>query len=524
MDRRLFLGLAVALSACQGKHKAPEVAAAKPPAFDAVGASAAELATLMRTGTLDSATLTRHYLERIARLNTSGPALRAVIETNPDAVASATTLDHERAAGKVRGPLHGLPILIKDNIETADHMMTTAGSLALEGWYAPADAPLVARLRGAGAVILGKGNLSEWANMRSTHSISGWSARGGQARNPHDRARSPSGSSSGSAIAVAAGLCAAAIGSETDGSIVSPASVCGIVGIKPTVGLVSRSGIIPISASQDTAGPMARTVADAALLLGIIVGADSNDPVTSAASSHAGIDYLRHVSADGLNGARLGIARRFYADHSGLNRLLDECVVRLRAAGAEIVDPVDLPEPPGVDGTETEVLLYEFNAGLNRYLERLPAGFRVHTLADIIAFNEKERAREMPAFEQELFVQAQARGPLTDAVYKKARALSLGAARDGIDKALAKYSLDAIVSLTNGPPGLIDPVSGDGSSGSCSSPAAVAGYPHISVPAARYMNLPIGLSFYGTAFSEPTLIRLASGFEHARAPLGKLEI
>jgi amidase len=523
MDRRQFMLLSAALAGCKETHKSPGTAAARLP-FDALDASVAQLAAAMRSGALSAHGLTRFYLDRIARLNQRGPELRAVIETNPEADASALALDRERPAGKVRGPMHGVPVLIKDNIETADRMMTTAGSMALEGWYAPEDAPLVARLRRAGAVILGKTNLSEWANIRSTHSSSGWSARGGQTRNPHDLLRSPSGSSSGSAVAVAANLCAVAIGSETDGSIVSPASVNGLVGIKPTLGLVSRSGIIPIAHSQDTAGPLARTVADAALLLGIISGPDASDAASAAANGRFESDYTRYLAHDGLRNARLGIARNFFADNVPLNRILDDCVSQLRAAGAVIVDPVDLHAAAGPDGAELEVLLYELKADLNRYLSRLPENFRVHTLADIIRFNEAQRTLEMKYFEQELFIQAQAKGPLSDAAYRRARERCLTAARGGIDNVLRKHRLDAIVALTAGPAWMIDHANGDASGGGCSSPAAMAGYPHITVPAARYQDLPIGLSFFASAFSEPVLIKLASGFESIRRPLAPLRL
>ena len=470
----------------------------------------------MQGGKLSATRLLEFYLERIARFDQHGPMLGAVLELNPDARQAAATLDRERASGKLRGPMHGIPVLIKDNVETADHMMTTAGSLALEGWYAPADAPLVARLRAAGIVVLGKANLSEWANIRSTHSSSGWSARGGQVRNPHDTARSPSGSSSGSGAAVAAQLCAVAVGSETDGSIVSPSSSNGIVGIKPTLGLVSRTGIIPIAHSQDTAGPMARSVADAALLLGTMSGPDDKDAASAAAKGHFEADYTRFVNHDGLRGARLGILRSTFSSNAALNRLLDPIVAQLQQAGAEVIDPIKIATDPGLDAAELAVLLYELKADLNQYLQRLPANFRVHSLADIIRFNNEQRARELPFFEQELFEQAQAKGPLTDQAYIKARALCLRVARGGIDGALKQDRLDAIVSLTGGPAWLIDHVNGDAYTGSCSTLPAVAGYPHITVPAVRYMNLPIGLSFFGTAFTEPRLIQLASGFEAVR--------
>ncbi len=473
------------------------------------------LAAQMARGRLTSQSLTRRYLDRIQALDRRGPCLRAVIEINPHALDIAAALDRERAVQGVRGPLHGVPILIKDNIETADRMMTTAGSLALECWYAPEDAPLVARLRAAGAVILGKTNLSEWANFRSTHSSSGWSARGGQTRNPHALDRTPSGSSSGSAVAVAAGLAAAAIGSETDGSIVSPASINGIVGFKPTVGLVSRRGIVPISHSQDTAGPLARCVGDAAMLLGAMSGADPADAASAAAGDRFLADYRPYLNPDGLRGARLGIARKFFGENETMNAFLDTCVATLARAGAIVVDPADLPRHGDWEAPELEVLLYEFKADLNAYLARLPASFPVRSLEALIRFNEAKAPRELQLFGQELLRRSQAKGELSEEAYRKARETCLAATRaEGIDAVVAEHRLDAMVTLTSGPAWLIDHVNGDSDTGGCSSPAAVAGYPHITVPAGLHRGLPVGLSFFGPAFSEATLVRLASGFEH----------
>jgi amidase len=473
------------------------------------------MANAFADGRLTSRALTQAYLERIDATNRRGPNLGAVLETNPRALETAASLDAERRSTGPRGPLHGVPILIKDVIETADRMMTTAGSLALEGWYAPQDAPLVARLRAAGAVILGKTNLSEWANFRSTHSSSGWSARGGQTRNPYAPDRSPSGSSSGSAVAVSANLCALAVGTETDGSIVSPASINGIVGLKPTVGLVSRSGIIPLSHSQDTPGPLTRTVRDAAVLLSVMTGPDPADSANVAVGARFQGDYLQYLSPDGLRGARLGIARKFFAENAPLNRFLDGCVAALKSAGAIIVDPADLPPHDGLGDLEQTVLLYEFKADLNAYLARLPDGMKVRSLDDLIRFNEAESRREMPLFDQELLHQAQAKGGLDEAGYSQARESCLTATRSGgIDAVLAEHKLDAMVALTSGPAWLIDPINGDSDTGGCSSPAAVAGYPHITVPAGSYRGLPIGVSFFGTAFAEPTLLRVAAGFEH----------
>jgi amidase len=517
LQRRGLLKLAgaAALIGSVGRARAAAgiAASAEPPT------DLAAIAAAMAGGHLSSVGLTRHYLERIQALDRRGPSLRAVLETNPHALDIAAALDRERAQGRVRGPLHGVPILIKDNIETADHMMTTAGSLALDCWYAREDAPLVARLRSAGAVVLGKTNLSEWANFRSTHSISGWSGRGGQTRNPYALDRTPSGSSSGSAVAVAAGLAAAAIGSETDGSIVSPASINGIVGFKPTVGLVSRRGIVPISHSQDTAGPLARSVEDAAILLGAISGADPEDAASAAAGNRFVADYRPYLNPDGLRGARLGIARKFFAENDSMNAFLDGCVAALSRAGAIIVDHADLPEHGAWEAPEQEVLLYEFKADLNAYLARLPESFPVRSLEALIAFNEAKASRELEFFGQELLRQSQAKGGLTDEAYRKARESCLAATRaNGIDAVVAEHHLDAMVTLTSGPAWLIDPVNGDSDTGGCSSPAAVAGYPHISVPAGLHRGLPVGLSFFGPAFSEATLVRLASGFEHVTSP------
>jgi amidase len=518
MNRRdLLITAAAALTAQAAEARAdapaPRRRTAGTPAVEEL--TLGDIGAAFADGRLTSRALTQLYLERIDALDRRGPGLGAVLEINPRALDIAAALDEERRHHGPRGALHGIPVLIKDNVETADRMMTTAGSLALEGWYAPADAPLVARLRAAGAVILGKTNLSEWANFRSTHSSSGWSGRGGQTRNPYALNRTPSGSSSGSAVAVAANLCTIAVGTETDGSIVSPASINGIVGLKPTVGLVSRTGIVPISHSQDTAGPLARTVRDAAVLLGVMAGPDSADAASVAVGTRFQSDYVRYLDNDGLRGARLGIARRFFADSTPLNRFLDERVAMLERAGAVIVDPADLPMHGAAAAPEQEVLLYEFKTDLNLYLARLPSAVAVHSLADIIRFNEQNAARELPLFDQELLRQADAKGDLTEAAYHDARDSCLNSMRSGgIDAVLSEHRLDAIVTLTSGPAWQIDSVAGDSDTGGCSSPAAVAGYPHISVPAGLYRGLPVGLSFFGAAFSEPTLLRIASGFEH----------
>ena len=448
---------------------------------------------------------TQQYLARIQSLNAT---LRAVIEVNPDAL--------QIASAAKRGPLQGVPVLLKDNIETADRMQSTAGSLSLIGIPVPKDAFLVSRLRAAGAVILGKTNMSEWANFRSTHAVSGWSGRGGQTRNPYALDRNPSGSSSGSGVAVAANLCAVAVGTETDGSVVSPASVNGIVGIKPTVGLISRSGIIPISASQDTAGPMARTVREAAVLLTVLAGVDPEDSATTDAR-RGEIDYTKTLDAKGLRGARLGIARKSFGFNADVDKLMEDCIVHLRGEGAEIIDPVELPPDAKISEPEQEVLLYEFKAGLNAYLKRRGSK---ETLASLIEFNMRETRREMPYFRQELFEQAQKKGPLTDSAYQSARAECLRLTRtDGIDAAFAKHRLDALVAPTSCLAWLTDFINGDSSNGGCSTPPAVAGYPHITVPAGFVHGLPAGISFFGMPWSEPTLLRVAYGFEqttHAR--------
>jgi amidase len=503
-----------------GGTAAPSAAAAadSTAAFELEEATIADLQAAMAAGRQSSRRLVEAYLARIAALDRQGPRLRAVLEVNPEALATAEALDAERRAKGPRGPLHGIPILIKDNIDTHDRMTTTAGSLALAGSVPARDAFIVERLRAAGAVLLGKANLSEWANFRSNRSTSGWSGRGGQCRNPYALDRSPSGSSSGSAAAAAANLCVAAIGTETDGSIVSPAGHCGLVGIKPTVGLASRSGIVPISHTQDTPGPMARTVADAALLLGAIAGLDAADPATvairKAGRGREPQDYTQHLRADGLKGARLGVARKAYFGRSAADPLIEEALAEMRRQGAEIVDPIDIPTAAKLGDNELQVLLYEFKADLNRYLAARTAPVR--NLAELIAWNERHRDQELPFFGQELFVQAEAKGPLTDAAYRKALAANhLLSRRQGIDAVLAKHQLDAIVAPTGGPSWLIDLPNGDAPSGGSSRLAAVAGYPSITVPAGYLYGLPVGISFFGAAWSEPTLLRIAYAFEQA---------
>jgi amidase len=469
----------------------------------------------MKYGRYTARSITQLYLARIESLDRLGPAINSVVELNPDALAIADELDREYKEKGPRGPLHSIPVLLKDSMDTADRMGTTAGSLAMVGPPAPRDALLVQRLREAGAIILGKANMSEWANFRATHSISGWSARGGQTRNPYVLDRNPCGSSSGSAVAVAANLCAAAVGTETDGSIICPSSINGIVGIKPTLGLISRNGVIPIAHSQDTPGPMARSVRDAAILLNVLAGPDPNDSATDGSSSKAQPDYTKFLDPNGLRNARLGVAKRFFGFNADVDRLIDKCIAQMRERGADIIDSIDYPAKEGLDKSELEVLLYEFKADLNAYL-RTRSSFLVKTLSDIIAFNERRRSEEMPYFEQDIMIKAEAKGPLTESAYKDALDRNLRLTRDeGIDSVIIKYGLDAIVAPSNGPAWLTDWVAGDHVSGGCSQPAAIAGYPHITVPAGFIHGLPVGISFFGPAWSEPTLLRIAYAFEQA---------
>lgn len=502
IDRRAFLGKAAALSVAVSAR--PQIGLAEPTSpkaddFELDEATVADLQNAMSAGKHTAVSITRLYLERIERIDQSGPNLRSVIETNPDALQIAERLDAERAAGRVRGPLHGIPVLIKDNIDTNDRMQTTAGSLALIGAPAPADADLVTRLRNAGAILIGKTNLSEWANFRSTHSSSGWSGRGGQCKNPYVLDRNPCGSSSGSGAAISANLAAIAVGTETDGSIVCPSSANGLVGIKPTVGLISGAGIIPISHNQDTAGPMSRTVRDAAILLNVLA-ANAKHP-----------DYTRITA--GIKGARIGVARKKVTRYSEeTDAVFGNAIDALKHAGAIIVDPADIPHLGEYDDDEYTVLLYDFKSDLNGYLAK--RGGTMKTLKDLIDFNDRNADREMPYFRQEIFHQAQEKGPLSEKKYVDALARCKRLSRaEGLDLVMKKNRLAAIIAPTGHPAWPTDLINGDHFLGASSTPAAVSGYPSISIPAGYVHGLPVGISFIGLAYTEPTLLRLAYTLE-----------
>ena len=467
----------------------------------------------MDSGELSAVSLAQAYLERIEQMDKSGPAVNAVLELNPDALQIAAELDAERAAGKIRGPLHGIPVLIKGNIDTADRMTTTAGSLALEGTIPSVDAPIVKRMRDAGVVLLGKANLSEWANFRSLRSSSGWSSQGRQTKNPYVLDRNPCGSSSGSGVAASANLCAIAVGTETDGSIVCPSNANGLVGIKPTVGLLSRTGIIPISHTQDTAGPMGRCVADAAALLTVMAGGDPTDKATAAIPGPIP-DYAANLDPGGLNGMRIGVSRNFFGFHEQVERIMAEALAAMKDAGAVIVDPANIETKGEMGEAEWEVLLYEFKHDLNAYLAGRGQGSPMKTLADLIAFNNEHADRVMPYFQQEIFELAQQKGPLTEDPYVKTLAHCRLKSRDeGIDATLRKHKLDAIVTPTGGPAWKTDRVNGDHFLGGSSEPAAVSGYPSVTVPAGFVFGLPVGISFTGTAWQEAELVRMAYAFE-----------
>ncbi|PYQ32937.1 MAG: amidase [Acidobacteria bacterium] len=526
-DRRAFLGyagLAAATSLARpifGQQRpVPEAMppdhgpapGALPAPFELEEMTVGEMQEGMRSGRYTARSLTEAYLGRIEAIDKRGPAINSMIELNPDALAIADALDAERKQKAPRGPLHGIPIVIKDNIETADRMHTTAGSLALADSIAQRDAFVAQRLRESGAVIIGKTNLSEWANFRSTHSTSGWSARGGQTRNPYSLDRNPCGSSSGTGAAIAANLAAIGIGTETDGSVVCPASASGLVGIKPTLGLISRAGIIPIAHSQDTAGPMCRSVTDAAILLGALTGADERDPITKTAKGEK--DYTKFLDPNGLRGARIGVARKYFGFNDATDRLMKESIEAIKHLGAAVVDPADMATTGKYDESELDVLLFEFKADLNKYLSALPSNIKSRSLADLIRFNEENRDREMPYFGQELFERAQKKGPLTSEAYKKALAKNHRMSRaEGIDAVIAKHKLDAIIAPTGGPVWPTDLINGDHFTGGYSTASAVAGYPHITVPAGMAFGLPVGMSFFGGAWSEAALIKFAYAFE-----------
>jgi amidase len=476
----------------------------------------AELMDGIKSGKYTISSVTEKYISRIKSIDKDGPAINSVIELNPDALKIADELDKELKEKGPRGPLHGIPVLIKDNIDTADRMQTTAGSLALVGSKPLKDSFVAQQLRSAGALILGKTNLSEWANIRSTHSTSGWSGRGGLTKNPYALDRNTSGSSSGSGAAVTANLCAVAIGTETDGSVVSPSSINGIVGIKPTVGLVSRSGIIPISHSQDTAGPMARTVRDAAFLLGVMAGVDPEDTATTDKNRKSYTDYTQFLDPDGLKGARIGVVRKYFGFLPQVDEIMENSLDILKNKSAVLIDPADIDAIGKLDENEMTVLLYELKADMKAYLDRRGSGSPVHSLKDIIEFNKETAAEEMPYFRQELFLQAEEKGPLTDKKYLDALKKNHDLTRkEGIDAVMDKYNLDALVSPTDSPAWLTDLVDGDHFLGGSSQLAAVAGYPHITVPAGFVSGLPVGISFYGRAWSESVLLKIAYGFEQA---------
>ena len=494
----------------------PSIPEIKPFELDEI--TIADLQTGMASGKFTAHSITEKYLARINEIDKQGPALNSVIEVNPSALAIADALDKEH--NRRRGPMHGIPVLIKDNIDTADQMQTTAGSLALLGSKPTRDSFVAQKLRESGAVILGKTNLSEWANIRSSHSSSGWSGRGGQTLNPYALDRNPCGSSSGSGAATAASLCAVAVGSETDGSVVCPASANGLVGIKPTLGLISRAGIIPIAHSQDTAGPMARTVRDAAILLSALTGVDPRDSATSASAGKAAADYTKFLDPDGLRGARIGIARKYFGSNDAQDQLMNNLIDAMKRQGAEIIDPADLPTHGKFDDTELLVLLYELKADLNVYLANRPGA--PGSLKDVIDFNDHNRDKEMPYFGQDIFIKAEAKGPLTTKEYTDALEANHRLSRqEGIDAVMDKFHLDAIMAPTAGPAWLTDFANGDHAVGGSSNAAAVAGYPDITVPAGFVFGLPVGISFFGRPWSEPTLLKLAYSFEQtiqARRP------
>jgi amidase len=503
-----------------GSAPAAPAAAVKP--FEVDEITIADLQAGMKSGKYTARSLVEMYSARIDEIDKHGPAINSILELNPDALSIAKSLDEERKAKGPRGPLHGVPVLIKDNIDTADRMMTTAGSLALVGSKPKKDSFVAQQLRSAGAVILGKTNLSEWANMRSSHSTSGWSGRGGLTKNPYALDRNPCGSSSGTGAGISANLAGIGIGTETDGSIVCPSSSNGLAGIKPTVGLISRTGIIPISHSQDSAGPLCRTIRDASILLSALAGVDPLDPATTASQGKSSNDYTRFCDPNGLQGARIGVARKYFGFSDAVDALMEQALDAMKKQGATLVDPADIDTLGKFDETEQLVLIYELKADLNAYLSNLGPSAPVHTLKDIIEFNDRNHEKEMSYFGQDLFLKSESKGPLTEKAYLDAIDKNHELARtEGIDATMDKYRLDAIVAPTGGPAWLTDLVNGDHVAGGSSNAAAVAGYPNINVTAGLISGLPVGISFFGRAWSEPTLIRLAYAFEQttkARRP------
>lgn len=526
MKRRKFLQLTAAsgpaltltglISCTSSETEKKSTAEHKVKPFELDELTIADLQDGMESGKYSARSITKKYLDRIEDLDKQGPSLHALIETNPDALAIAEELDKERQQGQVRGPMHGIPIILKDNIDTADKMTTTAGSLALEGSIPAQDSFVAHKLREAGAIILGKANLSEWANFRSTRSSSGWSGRGGQCRNPYALNRNPCGSSSGSGVAAAANLCAAAIGTETNGSIVCPSSANGVVGIKPTVGLVGRSGIIPIAHTQDTAGPMARTVSDAATLLSALTGVDSRDEVTRQSQGKSHQDYTQFLDPQGMQGARIGVSRNYFGFHEAVDKLMEDAIKAMKDLGATVIDPADIETRRKYGNSGFEVLLYEFKTDVNKYLSALDENVAVHSLKEVIEFNEAHRETSMPYFGQEILIRAEEKGDLTTPEYKEALEKILRLSRaEGIDATLNKHNVDAIVAPTGGPAWVTDWVNGDHFGGGSSSPAARAGYPNITVPAGFVHGLPVGISFFSRAYSEPLLIKIAYAFEQS---------
>jgi len=523
VDRRDFLKLSAATGALAavvssapalaGRHRA--LGAQPADDFEWQEATILELQQAMEEGRTTARALAADYVARIEEIDSDGPRINSIMEINPDALEIAEQLDAEREEGKVRGPLHGIPVVLKDNIDTDDRMETTAGSIALLGSRPTRDAFVAGKLRDAGAVILGKTSLSEWANFRSTHSASGWSGRAGQCLNPYVLDHNPCGSSSGSGAAIAANLAAAALGTETDGSIVCPSSANSLVGIKPTLGLTSRSGVIPIAHSQDVVGPMARTVADAATVLGALTGVDRRDKATRKSQDRAHKDYTKFLDADGLQGARIGVWREGgFGNSEETDAIMEQALAALGDAGARLIDPANIPNAESLGDPEFTVLLFEFKADIRKYLRSRP-GLGVQSLSDLIAFNEANAATELTWFGQEIFQLAQDTGTLQDKEYREALRTSQRLARAGINQVMRQHNLDAIVAPTGSPPWPTDLINGDHFLFGSSTPAAVAGFPNISVPAGESSGLPVGISFIGRAWTEPKLISLAFAFEQA---------